>query len=240
MSVQALSCPKCGGAITVPPDLEFFNCAYCGTGIKVDRGQGFVALKLAEAVTRAIQESGATTQAEIKRLELSQRLSSAQVQLTNVQSEIRTIERTKQSGQTRKHLKQLRTTEGLLIQQINQLHATLYPDQAARPAPAASSSASGRWKTGCALGCATYMAFAVIFAAASAAISREAIASDSPLTSVVGVIAFIAGCLVFIIYMNPNSAQSIRRMFTRSAAPQASAETAAVETVSEIANPFDR
>lgn len=254
MSIQALACPKCGGGITVPPDLEFFNCAYCGTGIQVKRGEGYVALKLAEVITNAIHESSANTQsairqgnqqtqAEMQRLHLGQQLSAAQLQLTSVQGEIRTLERMKQNGQTRRQLKQLRTAEQSLIQQINSINAALYPNQAAATrATAPARASSGRWKTGCVLGFATYLLLTVFIVMVGMSINREAFASGSPLATTLSLFAFIVGVIVFVYYMNPNSQlfMPIKRMIlpsAKSAAP--AAESRPVETVSEIANPFN-
>lgn len=254
MGIQALSCPKCGGGITVPPDLEFFNCAYCGTGIQVKRGEGFVALKLAEVVTSAIRESSASTQsairegsqqtqAEIKRLELGQQLSAAQLQLTNIQSEIRSIERMKQSGQTRRHLKELRSQERGLIARINQIHSLLYPNQTTSSVASTSNSSSGRWKTGCALGCSTYFLLTMFIVVAGMSINREAFSDgSSPLATTLSFFAFLVGVIVFIYYMNPNSNlfAPIKRMLRPSAktTPVSTVDSQPSETVSEVANPF--
>lgn len=138
MSVQRVACASCGAPIQLPPDIDRLNCAYCGAGLVVQRGEGFVALKMAEQVSQAIQDVGAqtqsairsgteTTQVELKRLQLSQQVAALQMQLTTVETEIRTLERSPQTGQVRRQLKDLAVQQRGLLQQIRTLQGALAP-----------------------------------------------------------------------------------------------------------------
>src|SRR5450759_2084713 len=104
MKVTKLNCTACGAPISVADDLYFLNCAACGTFLAIERGDGYVALKLAERVARAIEDSGKGTQdvirestqvtrSELQRLQMAQELSAVQMQLSNIQAEIRAVQR---------------------------------------------------------------------------------------------------------------------------------------------------
>ena len=102
MTAHRISCASCGAPIGVPADVDHLTCVYCGASMVVQRGEGYVALKLAEEVGRAIEKTGLQTQAsirqgtevtqvELRRLQLSQELSAVQLQLSNVQAEMRLL-----------------------------------------------------------------------------------------------------------------------------------------------------
>ncbi len=65
-------CASCGAAIAIPADLDQISCAHCGTPLAIVHGDGFVAALLAKAVTRTIETSAASTQAELRRLQFQQ------------------------------------------------------------------------------------------------------------------------------------------------------------------------
>jgi len=65
-------CASCGAALAIPPDLDRLSCAHCGTPLIIVHGDGFVAARLARAVTRAVETSAAATRAELQRLQLGQ------------------------------------------------------------------------------------------------------------------------------------------------------------------------
>jgi TM2 domain-containing membrane protein YozV len=131
-----LSCKSCGANIKIPSDVDFFNCAYCGAALMVQRGEGYVAVKLAEKVSQSIQESGSQTQStiregthvtqlELKKLQISQPISTLQMQLNSIQSEIRTLEREKSNKRIKRQLKELRTQETSMISQIRSLQTPI-------------------------------------------------------------------------------------------------------------------
>lgn len=135
MKVIKLNCPTCGAPISVPEAMEFINCASCGSFLAIDRGEGYVALKVAEKLARAIEDSGKDTQdviresitvtrSELQRLQAVQEISAIQMRLNNIQSEIRTIQRQPQSLTTENQLKGLHTEEFLAMDQIRVLNQT--------------------------------------------------------------------------------------------------------------------
>lgn len=246
MSIEALSCPKCGGGITVPPDLEFFNCAYCSVGIRVQRGEGFVALKLAQEISKAIQESSAVTQAEIQRLQLNQQLSTAQLQLSNMRAEIRELERSKQNAQTRYQLKFLYQEESRIRQRISEFQSALNPEAAQLAAtqakPASIARNNNRTMKGCAIGCVTYIAMVACFTMAGTLLGEFGIPlleDESPFRTLIAFPAFGTAILAFVYYLNPNWAiwKPVKRLLRH---PSSTRETTQppLPTITEIANPF--
>lgn len=143
MEIVTINCASCGAPIKVPPELDSFNCAFCGANLMVKRGDGYVALKLTEQVTKSIQDSSAqtqstirestlVTQSELKRLQLGQEISSLQIQLANIRAEIRSLQRQKGDRKIKEQLKGLSQHETSLWNRINSLQMTLagsYPNK---------------------------------------------------------------------------------------------------------------
>jgi len=109
--------------------------------LNVQRGEGYAALKIAEKLGQAIQDSSAQTQGtiregtqvtqiELKRLQINQDITTAQLQLSNVQAEIRSLEREKATGKTRQQLHELRQQEAAIRSRMTMLQAALQPDAA--------------------------------------------------------------------------------------------------------------
>src|SRR5438552_608936 len=98
MSVVQLRCPACSAPLPIPPGAiqpgnRQVKCSYCGALLNVeDHGDG-LSLAFANRVLSSIEQSSAQTQAEVHRLQLTQELSSAEMRLSNIQSEMRTIQR---------------------------------------------------------------------------------------------------------------------------------------------------
>ncbi len=91
-------CASCGAALAIPPDLDQISCAHCGTPLTIVHGDGFVAARLAQAVTRTIETSAAATQAELRRLQLQQERFSVQERIADLEAEERAIRRTELGG----------------------------------------------------------------------------------------------------------------------------------------------
>ena len=102
MLLQSIACASCGGAISIPSDIDRLNCAFCGTMLNVQRGEGYIATRLAESVRQSIEEVGArtlevmregnlVTQTEMRRVQLHHELSMARLQLKNVEAEGRAL-----------------------------------------------------------------------------------------------------------------------------------------------------
>jgi hypothetical protein len=138
MEFMKLACPSCGGSIQLPKGINRLNCSYCGTHLLVQHGEGFAALEIAEQVSQTIQDIGnetqttikegtQVTQSELKRLQLSQDLSIAQMQLSNIQSEIRTLERERRTRKIKQQLGELKIHERDTTDRIRALQAALSP-----------------------------------------------------------------------------------------------------------------
>ena len=153
MEIATVNCTSCGAPLKIPSDIEAFNCSYCGAGLVVKRGEGYVALKLAEQVSKSVQEVGVQTQStiregtqvtqvELKRLQLSQEVSSLQLQLSNVKAEIRMLQRQKADRNTKRQLKELNEEEISLINRIKTLQAALAESMPAKTSPTAQPVAA--------------------------------------------------------------------------------------------------
>jgi hypothetical protein len=147
MEVRTVACASCGAPLRIPSDIDSLTCAYCGAAQEVRRGEGYVALKMAEAVSRTIEETGAetqsairegtvATQAELKRLQLRQDLSGLEVRLSSVQSEIRAVQRQGASREASKQLQELRSKERTLMHRIEGLQRSLANGADVSPMPA--------------------------------------------------------------------------------------------------------
>lgn len=128
MEVQSLSCASCGAPINVPSDIDHLTCAYCGASLEVKRGEGYVSLRMAEEIGRTIEDSSEKTQTQLRRLQLTQELSSVQVRLTTLRSEIRSLEREKRTREVDAQLKELYAKERNLIKREKQLQSALAAD----------------------------------------------------------------------------------------------------------------
>lgn len=140
MEILKLNCASCGSPIQIHNDATFITCPFCSTQMVVDRGENFLSLKVAEQVSQAINQSGTgtqsairdgthTTQSEIKRLQITQDLSMLHLQLSGIQTEIRALQREKQSKTQRLQLNELLNQEANLKQRIAFLQNALVPPQ---------------------------------------------------------------------------------------------------------------
>ena len=104
MKVVKLNCTACGAPISIPENVDQLNCSACGSFLQVDRGEGYITLRVLEKLTKSIETSGkATTDAikessyvtrtELKKLQIQQEIIANQTILANIESEIRTLKR---------------------------------------------------------------------------------------------------------------------------------------------------
>ena len=132
MKISKLNCTACGAPMSIPEDLDQITCASCGTGLVIERGEGYVALKLAEKIARTIEVSGIQTQdvirentqvtrTELQRLQLSQELSALQMQLNGIQTEIRLLQRDPNNKKFNSQLISLRGNEYQAMERIRVL-----------------------------------------------------------------------------------------------------------------------
>jgi TM2 domain-containing membrane protein YozV/uncharacterized Zn finger protein (UPF0148 family) len=132
MLVQSATCTSCGAPVKISSDTDIIDCAFCGVSLEVQRGEGIISLKLIEKFSKtmedigvqtqsSIKESTRTTQIELQRIQLSQQLTAAQIQLASIRSEIRALERHKKDRRIKKQLKELYEQEIDLNSQIKSL-----------------------------------------------------------------------------------------------------------------------
>ena len=57
MNIVKMSCPSCAASISIPSDADRLVCTQCGSGLVVQHGEGYATLKLAEVISKTIQES---------------------------------------------------------------------------------------------------------------------------------------------------------------------------------------
>lgn len=141
MKVSKLNCTACGSPISIPEDVNQIVCTSCGTSLGIERGEGYVALKIADKLASAINSSGSQTQdairentlvtrGELQKLQLSHELSSTQMQLNSIQAEIRTVEREMASPRSMAQLLTLRQDEYQVMERIRRMKL-----QISTPAP---------------------------------------------------------------------------------------------------------
>lgn len=136
MSIIKMSCTACGAPISIPEDVLQITCTSCGTSLLVERGEGYVALKIAEKLARAIETSGMETQevirentqvtrTELQRLQLTQELATTEMQLNGIQSEIRMLERESKNPTAVKQLPALHQSEYAAMERLRALKLQL-------------------------------------------------------------------------------------------------------------------
>ena len=129
MNIVSVSCKSCGAPISIPPGLDTFNCSHCGASLLVQRGEGYVSLKLAEDIKQSIEnmsdqtnstlrEGAKITQQELVKLQIQQEINSLNIQISNIQSEIRMLERSKITGKVRSQLRTLRSQQSEIQEQV--------------------------------------------------------------------------------------------------------------------------
>ena len=144
METQQLNCASCGSPIQIPENTDLVTCPYCRTHLSVERDENYASLKVVEqlgqvvqlsvnATQAAIRDGAQDTQSELKRLEISQDLALVQLQLTNIQSEIRSLEREKKDKVVKSQIGELHIQENNLKQRIQTLQAALIPHQPLSP-----------------------------------------------------------------------------------------------------------
>lgn len=149
MRMTTSSCVSCGAPLTISDFTKEIRCDFCGVAMAAEITNGILNFKVAERVTQAfvnssvetrsaikeaasatqssIRESSFSTQEEIKRLQIQQEISTTKFQLSDIQAEIRAIERETKTKQTKKQLADLRLQESNLQSQISSLKNKLAP-----------------------------------------------------------------------------------------------------------------
>lgn len=140
MEIRRLNCSACGAPINVPEDVDFLNCTSCGSYLGIQRGEGYITLKIIKEVAATIKESGAETQSairdgayatktELQKLQLTQEISMVEMQLSSLQGEVRGVERSIQPGvanpRVTKQLQELHFQEYGVIERLRNLRMNL-------------------------------------------------------------------------------------------------------------------
>ncbi len=131
MKVTGMDCPSCGAPILLNAGNSSGCCEYCGKRVIVESK---MLEDVGEKITSSLHASESKTQIELQRLQHTQELSMLQMQLSNLGSEKRNLERNK-NRQTTTQLAQIQAEERGLNNRISILQNTLH---------AASSTANDR------------------------------------------------------------------------------------------------
>jgi uncharacterized Zn finger protein (UPF0148 family) len=165
-SLKDLACKSCGAALQVSSDSSQVVCAFCGSTFALEWGDGIVALKAVEETRRAVREIGdetklairegadatrteiregtdATTK-ELRRLQLTHELSAAQMSMSSIRAEIRSLERQKLTRKGKQQLKELKEQEREIGTRISALQSALARSSGIK---AANTAAGKDWTT---------------------------------------------------------------------------------------------
>jgi hypothetical protein len=161
MIATQLACPACGAELHVADNAVKARCEYCGKESALEYSHGQATVIAADRVGQAIASSNAqvsdtirntsdVTQIELKRLQMTQDLSSSQMMLANVRTEIRSLERDTHNKVAKRQLKDLRSQETELKERIATLQTGLAAAgaSAAGATPPKTKAAEITWKTG--------------------------------------------------------------------------------------------
>src|SRR5262245_14473599 len=107
MSVVQQRCPACSAPLSIQPGVQRLKCAYCGAVLAVEEQGNAISVQIADRMIQSIEQGSSQTQAEVRRLRLTQELASAEMLLANTQSEMRTIQRQPLNAVSRSQLEEL-------------------------------------------------------------------------------------------------------------------------------------
>lgn len=134
MKVVKLNCSACGAPISIPENLDRLCCSSCGSTLAVDRGEGYITLKVIENLVKSIQESGEkthtaiqesayVTKVELRKMQVSQLISAEEMKMNALQQEMRSLCRqTQQTATSLAQLNSLRLEESNILMRIRALH----------------------------------------------------------------------------------------------------------------------
>jgi hypothetical protein len=138
MKIQKCNCTACGAPIELPEDIYSIVCPFCKVNLFIKRDDNKLIISAIEKVNIGIESSGKEiqsvlkgeselNQSELKRLQLNQDLSLLQLQLSNVQTEIRTINREKKTKLIINQIEDLQISESRIIERIQIIQNGLSP-----------------------------------------------------------------------------------------------------------------
>lgn len=226
MELKQMICPSCTGAVQVPTNMGKIACAYCGSELIVEYSEGDMTLSLAQEIRETLQDIGLETQdaikentgvtkTELQRLQIVQQIGTLQIQLSNIRTEIRTLERERKlSRAAKRQLKDLRQEEQECILQIHNLQSFL-SDGKGNPQfskTKSSQSVSSPMKKGCVWGFVSYIVVALVLSIVAIPLDtlffNISVEDDvnGPLFSIATFIGFLFGVVVFFSFLFPDAA----------------------------------
>lgn len=96
MKSAALSCPSCGEALKVPEDMDTLTCTRCGTQLTVERGKGYVSLKMLGEIKQQIEantKAQARAASELAIIRLNQELGLLGTEKESLEEKVKELER---------------------------------------------------------------------------------------------------------------------------------------------------
>ena len=63
--IYAMNCPQCGAALQIPSDIEYCNCSFCGSSLKIDVKGGAVILSEIAQNVKVVNDSVHRTEKKI-------------------------------------------------------------------------------------------------------------------------------------------------------------------------------
>jgi hypothetical protein len=130
--IKQLKCPACGASLNIPADATRGVCAYCGNGFVVEIDQGEAVLRSSQQITGAIEAGTEQTLTELQRMQLvqqhgdlSQQYTSLRIHQDTIESELRTLQRSKQSRLIRTQIQELEIRRSEIRQQVQEMQDEL-------------------------------------------------------------------------------------------------------------------
>lgn len=201
MGFTQLQCPACGAPTAISDSTETAQCLYCRSKFAVEHHGNNATASLLKDLSASMAQSQERIQASLtatltqqqeaqqrqwREQQRQNRIDSLERQLLTVQSEIRTLTRTKLTGQGKRELHQLRQQETQLTGQLTELTGTERDQAPGQPANA--------------LGCFTAMLIFVLIMGLFQAIGIANV--DSTFASIIGMVVFLFGIGVFFYVRN--------------------------------------
>ena len=158
-AVRRLACPACGAMLPLPTGTtEYLQCPFCGSSLHVRRSAGALSLEMVQQVGRAIgQEVGQELDQRFQAMEARQQLQMVEMQLLDLQGQLRTLKSLPKSRQRDQAIKQTAAQLEQLQQQYGVVYARLYPQAARSSAMAGGSGGRALAKTQPGWGCIMFL-----------------------------------------------------------------------------------
>ncbi len=149
MGFTQLQCPACGAPTAISDSTETAQCLYCRSKFAVEHHGNNATASLLKDLSASMAQSQERIQASLtatltqqqeaqqrqwREQQRQNRIDSLERQLLTVQSEIRTLTRTKLTGQGKRELHQLRQQEAQLMGQLTELTPTSIEKVPGQPA----------------------------------------------------------------------------------------------------------